>query len=190
MRTCLNSCSSCCPADGRRGLRAGRARLHDDLQRVRRREFRPGRVRDDRRHDDVLPVCRRACRCRLRPGSRCCAAVVVGLLLDKLAIEPARGASVVTLIIITIGASIFLRGVAQIVFDKQFHRLPAFTGEAPIPVFGATILPQSVWVLAGAALDLRRPLGVLRAHADRARRSPPPRPTAWRRSSSASTPTA
>ena len=80
------------------------------------------------------------------------AAVVVGLLLDKLAIEPARGASVVTLIIITIGASILLRGIAQIVFDKQFHRLPAFTGEAPIPVFGATILPQSLWVLAGAAL--------------------------------------
>src|SRR5512134_3834964 len=57
-------------------------------------------------------------------------AVLVGFLLEKLAIEPARGASVVTLIIITIGASILLRGIAQIVFDKQFHRLPAFTGEA------------------------------------------------------------
>jgi branched-chain amino acid transport system permease protein len=75
---------------------------------------------------------------------------VVGVALNKLAIEPARGAPVVSLIIITIGASIFIRGVAQLVFDKQLHRFPAFTGDTPIQVFGATILPQSLWVLAGA----------------------------------------
>jgi branched-chain amino acid transport system permease protein len=79
-------------------------------------------------------------------------AVAVGLLLHRLAIEPARGASAVTLIIITIGASIFLRGVAQIVFDKRFHGLPAFSGSDPILVAGAAILPQSFWVLGGAVL--------------------------------------
>jgi branched-chain amino acid transport system permease protein len=78
-------------------------------------------------------------------------AALIGVLLNKLAVEPARGASVVTLIIITIGASIFLRGVAQVVFGKQIHRFPAFTGEDPFVVFGATILPQSLWVLAGGA---------------------------------------
>lgn len=79
-------------------------------------------------------------------------AVAVGLLLHRLAIEPARGASAVALIIITIGASIFLRGVAQIVFDKRFHQLPAFSGDAPILLLGAAILPQSLWVLGGAML--------------------------------------
>jgi branched-chain amino acid transport system permease protein len=79
-------------------------------------------------------------------------AVAVGLLLHRLAIEPARGASAVTLIIITIGASIFLRGVTQIVFDKRFHQLPAFSGNEPILVAGAAILPQSFWVLGGALL--------------------------------------
>ncbi|WP_417774355.1 branched-chain amino acid ABC transporter permease [Stappia sp.] len=79
-------------------------------------------------------------------------AMVVGLLLHRLAIEPARGASPVTLIIITIGASIFLRGVAQVVFDKQFHSLPAFSGDAPIRFAGASILHQSFWVLGGAAV--------------------------------------
>ena len=69
-----------------------------------------------------------------------------------LAIEPARGASAVTLIIITIGASILLRGIAQIVFDKQFHKLPAFTGDAPVDLFGAAIQPQSFWVLGGTAV--------------------------------------
>ena len=42
-------------------------------------------------------------------------ATIVGLLLAKVAIERARRADVVTLIIITIGASILLRGVAQLV---------------------------------------------------------------------------
>ena len=79
------------------------------------------------------------------------AAVVVGLLLHRLAIEPARGASAVTLIIITIGASIFLRGVAQVVFDKQFHQLPPVSGDAPVNLFGAAVQPQSFWVVGGAA---------------------------------------
>jgi len=80
------------------------------------------------------------------------AAVVVALLLEKLAIEPARHAGTVTLIIITIGVSLFLRGLAQLVWDKGVHRLPAFSSEQPLHLFGATILPQSLWVLGGAAL--------------------------------------
>ena len=79
-------------------------------------------------------------------------AVATGLALHRLAIEPARGANAVTLIIITIGASILIRGLAQIVFDKQFHRFPSFSGEDPISVLGASILPQSLWVLVGAAV--------------------------------------
>ena len=75
------------------------------------------------------------------------AAALVGLALEKFAVEPARGASVVTLIIITIGASIFLRGLATIIWDQRFHALKPFTGDAPIAIAGATILPQSLWVL-------------------------------------------
>ena len=74
-------------------------------------------------------------------------AASAGVALEKLAIERARGASVVTLIIITIGASIFLRGLAQLVWDKKYHALRPFTGDDPIAIFGATILPQSLWVL-------------------------------------------
>jgi branched-chain amino acid transport system permease protein len=74
----------------------------------------------------------------------------VGVALNKLAIEPARGAPVVSLIIITIGAAIFIKGVTQLVFDKQLHRFPAFSGDVPIQVMGATLLPQSLWVITGA----------------------------------------
>jgi branched-chain amino acid transport system permease protein len=79
-------------------------------------------------------------------------AVAVGVLLHRLAIEPARDASAVTLIIITIGASILLRGVAGVAFDKNFHSLPPFLGAEPWLVGGAAILPQSVIVLFGAAI--------------------------------------
>lgn len=77
---------------------------------------------------------------------------IVGVLLNKLAIEPARGAPVASLIIITIGASIFIRGLTQIVLGKALHRFPAFSGNDPIHILGATILPQSLWVVAGALL--------------------------------------
>ena len=80
-------------------------------------------------------------------------AAVVGLLLERLAIARAPDASVVTLIIITIGASIFLRGVAQLVWDKGIHSLPPLSGEQPIALLGATILPQGLWVL-GATIAI------------------------------------
>jgi len=82
-------------------------------------------------------------------------AAVVGLVVEKVAIEPAQKtgrADVVTLIIITIGVALFLRGLAQVLWDKRVHVLPAFSGADPIAVFGATVMPQSLWVLGGTAL--------------------------------------
>jgi len=76
-------------------------------------------------------------------------AAIVGLLLYRLAILPARNASPVTLIIITIGASIFLRGIVQVVVDERFHTLPPFSGDKPLVVGGAVIMPQSLWVFGG-----------------------------------------
>ena len=80
------------------------------------------------------------------------ATTTIGLALHRLAIEPARGASPVALIMITIGASIFLRGIAQIVFDRRFHSLPPLFGGDPIKFGGAAILPQSLIVLASAVV--------------------------------------
>jgi branched-chain amino acid transport system permease protein len=78
-------------------------------------------------------------------------ATLVGVVLERLAVEPARGASVVTLIIITIGASILLRGLATLVWDKKIHSVPAFTSEQPILLGGASLLPQVIWVLGVSA---------------------------------------
>ena len=73
--------------------------------------------------------------------------IFIGLALVKFAIEPARNASIVTLIIITIGASIFLRGAAQVLWGRNFHSLAPISGNDPIMIGGAAVLPQSLWIL-------------------------------------------
>lgn len=73
--------------------------------------------------------------------------LLVGLALERIAVATARGASVTTIIIITIGASILLRGLATVVWDKSIHALPAFSGDRPLALLGATLPPQSLWVL-------------------------------------------
>lgn len=71
----------------------------------------------------------------------------VGLVMEKVVIEPARDAQVVSLIIITIGASLTIRGLVQIWLGKGTHALAPFSGDAPINFLGASLLPQSLWVL-------------------------------------------
>lgn len=80
--------------------------------------------------------------------------MIVGVALERCAVGRASNASVTTLIIITIGASIFLRGLVEWLMGKEIHAIPAFSGEAPILVAGATLNPQSLWVFgsAGAAI--------------------------------------
>ncbi len=73
--------------------------------------------------------------------------IFIGLALEKFAIEPAKGASIVTLIIITIGASIFLRGAAQVLLGRNFQSLAPISGNDPIMIGGAAMLPQSLWIL-------------------------------------------
>ncbi len=70
----------------------------------------------------------------------------IGILVDRITIRPVRGRSVITLIIITIGVSILLRGGAMLLFGKDTYPLPGFSRVGPIAVWGASLLPQSLWV--------------------------------------------
>jgi branched-chain amino acid transport system permease protein len=74
-------------------------------------------------------------------------ATVVGLVFERLAIRPLRKASPISLVIITIGGSILIRGLTMLIWDKDTHALPPFSGEEPIMIAGATILPQHIWIL-------------------------------------------
>lgn len=74
-------------------------------------------------------------------------ATLAGLLFERLAIRPLRNASPISMVIITIGGSILIRGLAMLIWDKDTHAIPAFSGEEPLVVAGATILPQHLWIL-------------------------------------------
>ena len=80
------------------------------------------------------------------------ATTAIGAAIHAIVIEPARGANAVTLIILTIGVSLVIRGATPIIFDKQFHKLPAFSGETPISILGASAQPQAFWVVGGTAV--------------------------------------
>ncbi len=75
------------------------------------------------------------------------AVTVVGILLERLAIRRVEGAPVMSMIIITIAASILLKGLAMFGWGKDTFALRSFSGDTPISVGGAVIIPQSLWVL-------------------------------------------
>ena len=72
---------------------------------------------------------------------------LVGLVFERLALRPVGEASPLTLIIITVGAGVFLKGVAMLLWGKESYTLPPFSGEAPLHLGPATLLPQNLWVL-------------------------------------------
>ncbi len=79
---------------------------------------------------------------------------ILGGLVERSAIYPARGASSMTLIIITIGLSISLRGLALLVWGTDPLLLPAFSSGGPILIGGAAINPQSLWIFGLTAVTL------------------------------------
>jgi branched-chain amino acid transport system permease protein len=77
---------------------------------------------------------------------------LVGILLERLAVTPAnvgqeREKVIVILIMITIGAAEFLKGVAMLLWGKDPLGFPAFSGEKPIVVLRAYLNPQIIWVI-------------------------------------------
>ena len=72
---------------------------------------------------------------------------IVGLLLERLAIRTVRKPHPIVLVIITIGASILFRGMAMLIWGKDAHSAPSFSLHAPFDIAGATLLPQSLWIL-------------------------------------------
>jgi len=78
------------------------------------------------------------------------AVTMVGIAMQRFAISPAqrtRGASMARILIITIGLSTFIKGAASLAWSKDLFYLPPFSGNKPIFLFGATVLPQHIWIL-------------------------------------------
>lgn len=73
---------------------------------------------------------------------------IIGLIVERTAIFHARNTSVINLIIITIGLSIFLKGLGLIVWGSYPKQLAPIIKMEPIQFMGAVINPQSLFIFA------------------------------------------
>jgi len=76
---------------------------------------------------------------------------MLGILLWKLT-DLSKDSSQVSLIILTLGFAIFLRGLAEVVFDKELHTIPSFVGDGSMEIYGAILSYQSILVIAVSIL--------------------------------------
>ncbi|AFQ45419.1 branched-chain amino acid ABC transporter permease [Desulfosporosinus meridiei] len=79
---------------------------------------------------------------------------ILGGLLERLTINRARGASSLGMLIITIGLSISLRGLALLIWGTDTYSLPAFSQGGSIMIGGAALNPQSIWIFSLVAVTL------------------------------------
>jgi branched-chain amino acid transport system permease protein len=67
--------------------------------------------------------------------------------LYRVGLRPARDASPLTMIIITIGAALAIRGASLVIWGTEPYRMAPFTAGSPLQAGGAVIRLQSLWVL-------------------------------------------
>jgi len=77
------------------------------------------------------------------------AATASGVLFERLTIRPLKSPTPLALIIITI-----IRGLTMLIGGKDTHAIPSFSGNDPILIGTATILPQHLWIFALTALAI------------------------------------
>jgi branched-chain amino acid transport system permease protein len=74
------------------------------------------------------------------------AVAAVGLLLERFPLRRAKSKEILILVMITVGASIFIKGLVMILWGKNPMTLPPLSGESPFIFLGAAIMPQSLWI--------------------------------------------
>jgi len=79
---------------------------------------------------------------------------LLGGLIEIVFLRPIKNASVLRLIVVTIGLSIVIREAMLHLWDEKVRSLPYFTGSAvsTVTILGAHISPQVLWVLGVSAV--------------------------------------
>lgn len=80
--------------------------------------------------------------------------VAVAILFERLAIRPLKSPKPLTLILITIGGSILIRGIAMLAWGKDTHAVPPFSGSEPLSIGSATLMPQHLWIFGLTAVAI------------------------------------
>lgn len=85
---------------------------------------------------------------------------IVVAIIEAGAIRPARKASPVTFIIITLGLSTIIRGVALLAWGTNPYKVDPFTSGEAIRIGGAAVVPQSLWVIVATIVVLTLTYGI------------------------------
>ena len=80
--------------------------------------------------------------------------ILIGFSLHRLVIHPLRKASLLIILMATLGASFFMSSTSNLVFGSLPKSLPPFSGSGAFHVWGISILPQSLWVFLATSLLL------------------------------------
>jgi branched-chain amino acid transport system permease protein len=75
------------------------------------------------------------------------AVALIGIVLEWGPIRHSKNRDILTLVMITIGASIAFRGAGMMIWGKSAQIFAPLGGETPIFFLKAAILPQSLWIL-------------------------------------------
>ena len=70
----------------------------------------------------------------------------LGAGFERIVIHPMKDKSAITVIIVTIGLSIFMTAIAKWIWGTDPVKIAAFSGDKPIRFLGASLVPQSLWV--------------------------------------------
>jgi branched-chain amino acid transport system permease protein len=74
--------------------------------------------------------------------------------LERVAIAPAGNHDPITPLLVTLAVGILIRSVIQLVWGAQPRAVPHYSGDTPILLGGAAILPQAIWIVGGTLVIL------------------------------------
>ncbi len=79
-------------------------------------------------------------------------AAFVGLVVERVVIRPALSFPRMIIVMLTVGVSMSLQGLAVLLWGRDSFMLPHLSGATPIQFLGAAIMPQTIWILGVSAL--------------------------------------
>jgi branched-chain amino acid transport system permease protein len=71
-----------------------------------------------------------------------------GGVIELIGLRPSRSRDHMILVFLTVGLSVVIRGLIELAWGKNRMAVPPISGEDPVSLLGATILPQTLWILA------------------------------------------
>jgi branched-chain amino acid transport system permease protein len=80
--------------------------------------------------------------------------ILIGFAMYLSVLYPLRKASILILIMATLGISIFLSSTSGLIFGTLPKTLPPFSGGQPIQIGKISFLPQNIWVLSSTLVLL------------------------------------